>query len=176
MSTLYFSLHGGTLFISTSPDPRTYIPVVPGWLKWRVVCLNTWRFDSFWVGSLRTFFQHSGYGVVVLVFRFWRLLRGLVLRSTPALELRLSTGLGDCCWLDSCLHAVFVSRDLCPTAPAVRRHRARLLEDRLRRFCYCLRHDYSRQSSGGFLVCNITTASTTCYYLCSPVLVLTRFP
>jgi len=138
-------------------------------------CLNTWRFESVWVGSLRTFFQHSGYGVA-LVFRFWRLLRGLVLRSTPALELRLSTGLGDCCWLDSCLHAVFVSRNLCPTAPAVRRHRARLLEDRLRRFCYCLRHDYSRQSSGGFLVCNITTSSTTCYYLCSPVLVLTRFP
>ena len=41
MSTLYFSLHGGTLFVSTSADPRTYIPVVPGWLKWRVVCLNT---------------------------------------------------------------------------------------------------------------------------------------
>ena len=82
-----------------------------------------------------------------MVYRFWRLLRGLVLRSTPALELRPST--------------VFLSRDLCQTAPAVRRHRARLLE-------VLLRHDYSRQS-GEFLVCNVRLRRqlvvTTCVVL-----------
>ena len=147
----------------------SHLHTCSSWLAEVAVCLSehmTFRLRLSRVPA-DVFFQHSGFGVAV-VFRLWRLLHGLVLRSTPGLELRLSSGLGDCCWLDSCLHAVFVSRDLCPTAPVVRRHRAGLLEDGLRRFCYCLRHDYSRQSSGEFLVCYVTTASTlvtTCVVL-----------